>query len=99
MLNYRKDKEKKGFNKLVETLSRNVIILVVIAFAIAGAVATVHILGIRKDDQKTDTGKVTTFEDTSSVYFAMYPPTSFNVCASSDEDVVYLDQIIPHLYQ
>lgn len=94
MLNYRKDKEKKGFNKLVETLSRNVIILVVIAFAIAGAVATVHILGIRKDDQKTDTGKVTTFEDTSSVYFAMYPPTSFNVCASSDEDVVYLDQII-----
>ena len=94
MLNYRKDKEKKGFNKLVETLSRNVIILVVIAFAIAGAVATVHILGTRKDDQKTDTGKVTTFEDTSSVYFAMYPPTSFNVCASSDEDVVYLDQII-----
>ncbi|MGI6177741.1 MAG: ABC transporter substrate-binding protein [Eubacterium sp.] len=86
--------KKKGFAKFAEFLQMHIVAIVVIAAVIAGSVAMYKIITEDKDSQSGGTSSTDVYEDADEIYLAMYNPRSFNVYASSDEDIIYLNNII-----
>lgn len=94
MLNNKFDnkKNKKTFRP-AKFIQKYGVALIVIILIISGVVASIKIVYDRREDEKKNPG-TETWEDTDALYLAMYTPKSFNVYKSSDEDVVYLNQVI-----
>ena len=98
MLRYDKEYEKKKRRKILSRFSENLrryfIFLVVLAVAIAGAIATYRIYNDSKNENEENTNTAIDLEAADNYKLIMYEPNSFDALASSDQDVVYLNQII-----
>lgn len=94
MLNYKDDMKKKGFAKFADFLKMHLVAIVVIAAVIVGSVAMYTIIKGEKTDSGGDTQGSTLYEQAGEIYLAMYNPRTFNVYESSDEDIVYLNNIV-----
>ncbi len=91
---YRPGKNKKELTKIAFFFRRYFIYLVVLIVLIVGIVATTRIYEKTTESQVSVQGTTSRLVAADSYDLAMYEPESFNVLSSSDEDVVYLNQII-----
>ena len=98
MLRYDKEYEKKKKRKILSRFSENLrryfIYLVVLAVVIAGTIATIRIYNNSQEDENENSNTLIDYETATQYNLIMYEPNSFNPLASSDQDVVYLNQII-----
>lgn len=91
------DKRNRILSRLTAFFTRYLIVLVVVAVLASGVIATIRI--IRGDAADGGQGgelpaHQEELRDSEVIRLAMYEPRSYNVLASSDEDVVYLNHLI-----
>lgn len=81
-------------NRLGLFVRRNYIYLIVLAVIIIGVVATLKLYNNDEDAEEVSYDESSKFAAADAYYLSMYTPRSFNVLQSSDEDVVYLNQVL-----
>lgn len=96
MLRYKKSKRKKNdaLSVILNFLRRHILAIVVLLVFAVGTVATIIIVNREGDTNNEEEGSITILSPASESRIAMYNPRSFDPLASSDEDVVYLNQLI-----
>ena len=87
-------KHNKASNPILNFLKRNILAIVVLLVFILGTIATIVIVNREGDTTPDDQGTIAILTPASESRIAMYNPKSFDPLASSDEDVVYLNQLI-----
>lgn len=91
---------KKAINKnsltgkICTFLRRHLLAIVVVLFFAVGAAATAIIVSRDIEEVENPGGTITILKPATESRIAMYNPVSFDPLASSDEDVVYLNQLI-----
>ena len=95
MAGYKYGKSNRELSKVKFLLRRYYIYLVVLGVLAAGIVATLKIYDTTTapEESKKEASTVKLMA-ADTYYLAMYEPDSFNVIASTDEDVLYLNQIV-----
>ena len=93
MPNYNK-KKNKYLDKALAFLRRHLLTIVVVAVFVAGVIATIMIVNRDERPDNGDEGAIAILQPASEVRLAMYEPRTFDPLSSSDEDVVYLNQLV-----
>lgn len=89
------NKKRSGtLDKAIAFLKRHLLAIIVVVVFVAGIIATVMIVNRDEGHDNGDEGSIAILQPASEVRLAMYEPSSFDPLASSDEDVVYLNNII-----
>lgn len=94
MLHYKEETKKRGIFRLLAFGKRHAAGLLVLLVVLAGILATVKILTDRKVSSDHNTDEEVGYEDSHTVYLAMYEPLATNVYQSSDEDIVWLNSLV-----
>ena len=83
-----------SIDKIFAFLRRHLLAIIVVIVVVSGIIATVMI--VNRDDRPGDDdgGAIAILQPASEVRLAMYEPKSFNPLLSSDEDVVYINQLV-----
>lgn len=87
-------KRKKSTFSITVFLSRYLSYMVVFLVVVVGIVATVRIYQEDKAKKTVANNEIVPMEAGTEYSLAMFEPTTFNVLASSDQDVVYINQLI-----
>ena len=90
---YKKNR-KTNIDKALIFLKRHLLTILVVLVFLAGATATIMIM---RNEERTPQGVEDTIpilQPASEIRLAMYNPESFNALSSSDEDVVYINQLV-----
>ena len=91
---YKDRKRPASVNKVFAFLRRHILVIVVALIFVVGVIATIMI--VNREDHRTDgeNGAISILQPATEVRLAMYNPKSFDPLASSDEDVVYINQLV-----
>ena len=83
-----------SIDKIFAFLRRHLLAIIVVIVVVSGIIATVMI--VNRDDRPGDDdgGAIAILQPASEVRLAMYEPKSFDPLLSSDEDVVYINQLV-----
>lgn len=96
MLHYREDIKKRGIAKVLQMARKRLPTLIVLIALLAGIIGSILVLrggtDVSKKDGKKE--KPVQLQEAQEVRLGMFDPASFAVYASTDEDIVYLNQII-----
>ena len=93
MLNFN-TRRNKSFDKALAFLKRHLLTIIVVAVFVAGVIATITIVNRDERPDTDNDGAIAILQPASEVRLAMYEPMSFDPLASSDEDVVYINQLV-----
>ena len=88
-----KPKRRRKIN-IGHFLNRYFVYFIVLVVAVVGVVATIKIYSNRNQSVETNPGISSNLILAENYALAMYEPVSFNALTSSDEDVVYLNNVI-----
>ena len=87
-------KRNGSLEKFLTWLKKHYMFIVVAVFLIIGIRATMGILERGAENQGNKSDKLYLLVDAGGAKLAMYEPRSFNALSSTDEDIVYFNQLI-----
>lgn len=91
---YRPGKNQRELTKIKYFMRRYLIYLIVLVVLVVGAVATWRLYNDTAEHEVSEEGVATRLVSADTYNLAMYEPETFNSLTSTEEDVMYINQIV-----
>lgn len=94
MPRYKKERKNTTPSKIFNFIKNHIVVIFVVLVFAVGITATVLIMQREENRAPGDEGDISILQPATEVRIAMYNPRSFDPLSSSDEDVVFLNQLV-----